>query len=238
MRGFFRTLLGGQRKTSYAQSGEDIIVDYVLSWMKIEKPTYLDVGAHHPKWLSNTYLFYKRGCRGVCVEPDPDLYKKIKRSRNGDVCLNVGVGLQGNTKADLYVMSPRTLNTFSRDEVDRYSIYYDGCKVDKIISVDLLSMNDILSKHFSEVPNFLSIDVEGLDDSITKSIDFERFRPQVICIETVSYSMDKSLEKSSSIATHMEGNDYFVYADTFINTIFVDARAWRSLQLPKIDHTA
>jgi hypothetical protein len=61
------------RKVSYSQSGEDVIVDFIFQILKIQKPSYLDVGAHHPSYLSNTYLFYQKGCQGVCIEPDPVL---------------------------------------------------------------------------------------------------------------------------------------------------------------------
>jgi glycosyltransferase involved in cell wall biosynthesis len=57
-------------KISYSQCGEDIIIDFLLTWLKIKNPTYLDIGANDPVKLSNTYYFYKKGSRGVLIEPD------------------------------------------------------------------------------------------------------------------------------------------------------------------------
>jgi hypothetical protein len=33
---------------------------------------YVDVGAHHPRRYSNTNYFYKRGWKGINIEPNPD----------------------------------------------------------------------------------------------------------------------------------------------------------------------
>ena len=46
---------------SYAQSGEDLILAHLFYKLNIAKPTYLDIGANHPSFISNTYFFYLRG---------------------------------------------------------------------------------------------------------------------------------------------------------------------------------
>ncbi len=55
---------------SWAQQGEDIIIDFVLkNYCGVNKRVkYLDIGANHPQWLSNTYKFYKSNypCGGAC----------------------------------------------------------------------------------------------------------------------------------------------------------------------------
>ena len=52
------------RKTSFSQCGEDCIVDFMFKFKKIEKPSYIDIGAFHPFELSNTAKFYLTGSRG------------------------------------------------------------------------------------------------------------------------------------------------------------------------------
>ena len=58
-------------KISYSQCGEDLILKQLFTALGIGKVNYLDIGAHHPTCLNNTYLFYGYGGHGVCVEPDP-----------------------------------------------------------------------------------------------------------------------------------------------------------------------
>ena len=109
------------QKISYSQCGEDLIVDFLLTHMlKIEKPVYLDIGAHHPWSLNNTMLFYKRGCTGINIEPDPVLFADFPRFRSKDININKGVGFAGYPAiADFYIMSYKALNTFSKAEAER-----------------------------------------------------------------------------------------------------------------------
>ena len=50
------------KKISFSQCGEDLIVKFIFDCLGINSPTYIDIGAHHPHYISNTALFYKNGC--------------------------------------------------------------------------------------------------------------------------------------------------------------------------------
>lgn len=217
------------KKLSYSQTGEDLIIDFIFEQLNVQQPSYLDLGAHHPFYLSNTYLFYKKGGKGVNVEPDPFLIKRFRKSRKNDINLNVGIGFNDSEKiADFYIMSARALNTFSKEEaikVQNYGTY----KIEQTVKVPILSVNKIIEEYFpSTCPNFISIDVEGLDYEIIKSFDFNKFRPDVFCIETITYTEDKSEHKIREIYDYLSSKGYFAYADTYINTIFVNTLRWKS----------
>src|ERR1700722_12304583 len=107
------------KKTSYAQSGEDLIVDFIFNHIGISNPSYLDIGAHHPFYLSNTAHFYEKGCKGINIEPDPELFKLFTHYRKDDLNLNIGIGA-GKGNADFYIISTPTLNTFSKHEAEHY----------------------------------------------------------------------------------------------------------------------
>lgn len=219
-------ILGEKKsKISYSQCGEDIIMEFILDQLHIDKPLYLDIGAHHPVYLSNTYKFYKKGGHGVCIEPDPTLFKLIKNKRPRDICLNVGIGVTQQAQVDFYVMSCRTLNTFCKDEAERYQSYGKH-KIDDVMQIPLININDLIEKNFVTSPNIVSLDVEGLDLEILYSFDFSKYRPEVFCVETITYTEDKSEEKIEAIIQLMTSKNYFVYADTYINTIFLDRTAW------------
>lgn len=213
-------------KRSFAQCGEDLISDFVLSSLM---PTvqYLDVGAHHPVHFSNTYYFYCKGAQGVCVEPDPDLFRSIQRKRSRDLCLNAGVGLTGSGTAPFYVMSNRTLNTFSAAEAKRFETMGSN-RIERTINIPLLMINDIMEKHFQNGPDFLSLDIEGLELPVLRTMDFSRFRPKVMCIETITYSEDNTERKLTETIDFVLSQGYLIFADTYINTIFVDEEFWRN----------
>lgn len=212
-------------KKSYAQCGEDLILQYLFKVLGIEHVRYLDLGAHHPSYLSNTFLFYQSGGHGVCVEPDPSLYAEFSTKRPNDTLLNCGVGVIAGM-ADLYVMSTSTLNTFSREEAERYESYGQQ-RILKTISIELKTINEIIAQNFEQIPNLVSLDVEGFDYTIMQSFDFSKYRPEAFCLETLTYTEDKSERKLTEIIELMHANDYLTYADTYINTIFVDRAAWK-----------
>ena len=219
--------------TSYAQLGEDVIIASLLKWMKVSTPRYLDIGAHSPTFLSNTYMLYRQGGSGVCVEPNPDLCAKFRSVRPRDTVVQAGITAEPAAgSATYYLMSARPLSTFSADEA--HASVQKGHAIDRELMVPLIPINDILREHFDGGLDLLSLDVEGWDEAILKAIDFERDRPLVICVETVEYG---GKQKTVSIIDLLLARDYRVFADTFINTIFVDQRVWDA-RLPDVSSTS
>ena len=219
----FRNIDGNFRK-SYSQCGEDLIIHHLIKLIGVKEPYYLDLGAHHPTYLSNTYYFYENGFSGVCVDADPSLIKAFEKIRQRDIILNLGVGLERSV-LDFYLMSSKTLNTFSKAEAERY-VSYGNQQIEKVIKVKIEDVNSIIKNYCKRVPNLISLDVEGLDLMILQSFDFDRFRPEIFCIETLSYTEDKTERKLTEIIELMNQKGYMVYADTYINTIFVDKSIW------------
>jgi len=213
-------------KISYSQCGEDLILQFLFRVLGISKVSYLDIGAHHPTYLSNTYLFYENGGHGVCVEPDPSLFDEFGKKRPRDTHLNCGVGISAG-EADFFVMSISTLNTFSKEEAERYQSYGQQ-RIVKTIRMELKTTNEIIERNFENCPNLVSLDVEGMDYLILQNFDFKKYRPEVFCLETLSYTENKSERKLTEIIDLMHENGYMTYADTYINTIFVDNAAWNN----------
>jgi FkbM family methyltransferase len=213
--------------TSFSQSGEDRIIRFVFDALRIAHPTYLDIGAHDPLYLNNTHLFYAGGSRGVNVEANPELMEKFHLQRPLDVNINAAVSRRGGGSLPFYVMSTPTLSTLSRDEALRYSAS-GAHSIAKEIPVQVVDINEIVRGNFMEDgPDLLSVDVEGMDEEIILSINFSLFRPKVICVETLTYSETREESQISGIKAHLLMNGYFVYANTYINTIFVDELTWK-----------
>lgn len=207
---------------SYAQCGEDLLLDYLLTRkLKIEQPRYLDIGAHHPTFLSNTYRFYQKGGQGVCVEPDPNLFQRFAAQRTRDTCLNACVGIDEREEADFFLLAPHTLNTLSREEAE--SCERRGvAKIRSVERIPQLQLNQIIQEHFSGQVDLVSIDVEGVDLQMLQTIDFEKYRPAVFVIESLDVDEAGRESKKEITVEFMESKGYMVYADTWINTIFVD----------------
>ena len=211
---------------AYAQSGEDLILAHLFFKWKIAHPSYLDIGANHPSFISNTYYFYLRGSRGVCIEPNPSLYKKIRKARPADTVINAGVGIDETKEADFYVFagSADGLSTFSKKDADYWAeVGMKGVgkmKYEQVIKMPLITINQVINKHFDKAPDFISLDVEGLDLDILRSLDYTKYAPKVICVETLLYGEDQQESKNKELIGFLESKGYYVYADTHVNTIF------------------
>jgi len=207
---------------SYSQAGEDAVIDFLFTELGLKTPTYLELGVHSPDMGNNTYRFYLRRARGVLVEADKTLIPSIKAKRPEDIILNVGVGVSDMDAMDFFIFDVQGLNTFSKEEA--YKRNEGKYKIKEIVKVPMVSINRIIEENFKVVPDFLSIDIEGLDLPVLKTLDFERFPIPVICAETCLYSENHIRPRDKSIAEFMLSKGYFIYADTYINTFFVNEK--------------
>lgn len=207
---------------TYSQAGEDAVLSYLFREKKLSKITYLDLGTNNPDWGNNTYLFYSRGSRGVCVEADLTLISSIRKQRPKDTILHLGVNIlsDGKTEASFYVFNEPSLNTFDKKEAAKRESF-GTFKVVRTDRVRLITLNQILDQYCKQVPDLLSIDIEGLDLLVLKSLDFSKYPIPVICAETCAYSETHVRAKNKEIIDYMTQEGYFAYADTYINTIFV-----------------
>ena len=205
----------------YSQAGEDQVLSFLFQSMGITRPSYIDIGAYKPEFGSNTYLFYLQGSRGVCIEPDPRLFQSLQEGRRGDTCLNMAVSFNGAREVEFYFFDEPSLNTTSYEEAKRRDEIGEYHLVDSRI-VPAIRIEEVIQRHFSGLPDFISLDVEGADFEILAAFDFANYPVPVWVVETVRYSVNHIKEKVTSIAELMESRGYFVYADTYINTIFVE----------------
>jgi FkbM family methyltransferase len=212
-------------RQSYSQQGEDLIVDSIRSSLGISNPTYLDIGAADPIQDSNTYLFYQKGFRGVLVEPNPAFARRLRSERPLDRVLNVGIGVTDQKDMDYYMIGGRDgayLNTFSKEQAETIVARSEGTRsIEKVLKMPMVEINQIMKEYFPSAPTFVSIDVEGLDLAILKTLDFQRFRPAIVCAETLIIGT-KRVE--TGVLELLKGNDYTIRGGTFVNTIFVDSR--------------
>lgn len=210
--------LGGGR-TSYAAMGEDLILGALLKdVLKIASPTYLDIGAADPVAASNTYLLYTQGSRGVLVEPNPTYVARLREVRPGDTVVGVGVGFGDAREADYYIIKNNPmLNTFSPETAEFRT--QRGSEVERIVKMPLVPVMTVIDEYLKATPDLLSIDAEGLDLDIVRSLDLTTYRPPVICAETKGPS---ATHESTPIAQYLVTQGYIVTAGTVYNTILID----------------
>src|SRR5690554_6253894 len=76
-------------RKSYSQEGEDILLEKLFEGKN--DGFYVDVGAHHPRRFSNTYLLYRRGWRGINIDAMPGSMAEFRRLRGRDINLEIPI---------------------------------------------------------------------------------------------------------------------------------------------------
>jgi hypothetical protein len=177
---------------------------------------YVDLGANHPYFISNTYLLYTRGWRGLCVDPLPMFAPLYGWHRPCDLFLNSGVAAAAGT-FDFYEMNVPELSTFSRELADEL-VATGRATLAAAHRIEAAPIAEIVSQ-VAPCGSFdvLSIDIEGLDAEIVRSTDWEFVNPRVVICETSSFEHDWAAEIIRLFATrgfrhhrHVGCNDIFV----------------------------
>jgi FkbM family methyltransferase len=199
----------------FSQEGEDAILLRLLE----ERPSgfYVDVGAHHPKRFSNTFLFYQMGWRGINIEPSPGLGECFNRIRPRDINLEIGVGETPGVLT-YFMFNDPALNTFDellmreREALTEYSVV-----ATRDVAVERLET--IFEERLPEnqTIDFMSIDVEGFDLQVLRSNDWNRFRPEFILVEALEFRVETANEHP--IHVFMRSVGYELVAKT-MNTLF------------------
>ena len=222
---------------TYAQNFEDVMLNRLFH--EQASGFYIDVGAWDPHLHSVTKHFYKRGWRGVNVEPLRWKFEAFERDRPRDINLNVAVG-ESTGQMRFYECREETyLSTPDPDMANQFKTR-GGTVIEYMVPV--VTMNHIFEQHCPPSVDFLKIDIEGWEKTVIASCDWRRFRPRALVIEaTKPATRPKSWDDIDSIAMWDEwepillANRYvFAYFDG-LNRFYVraeEAGLARRFQLP------
>lgn len=208
--------ISGYRNLSYSQEGEDLILRRIFE--EKDKGFYVDVGAHHPKRFSNTYLFYKMGWRGINIEPRPGSKEEFEKVRKKDINIEAAIS-DVPTKLTYFIFDEPALNSFDRElSIKRAS--ETKYKIIKELTLTTVKLSEILNKYIEpkQTIDFLSIDTEGFDLSVLNSNDWERFKPTVILCEDSDF--DFNYPEKSKVFNFLVEKKYKLIAKTPSTLIF------------------
>ncbi|MBR7159224.1 MAG: FkbM family methyltransferase [Alphaproteobacteria bacterium] len=218
-------------RISYSQFGEDRILEFAIMILQnkkiIENPTYLDIGGNNPFSSSNSYFLHRQGYKGVVIEPNPKLAEAFLKARPTDTVLNIGIHFTDEDIDSLpfYILNYHGSSSFDKASVEEYMQLQKDAFIEKVENIKIKNINKIIEEYFAnKAPTFISLDVEGIDLAIIKSFDFTKYKPAFWCIETAdSCSNDHLGKKSNDISNYLLSKGYEIYADTYVNTIFIDS---------------
>lgn len=177
---------------SYSSFGEDRLILKFLA--KQPAGFYVDVGAHQPIDYSNTYALYRRGWRGLAIDPDPEAIAAFRRDRPEDTALHCAIGTKPGD-VTLHLFSDRSMNTID-EALYRRTLLNPRKRHQGDIRVKRQTLAAVLTEHVPRdtAVGFLNVDCEGVDLDVLRSNDWARFHPQLLAVEDLDLDLERVTE--------------------------------------------
>lgn len=203
------------RRSSWSQYGEDLIIE---TYLPQGVGGYLDLGSGRPKRHSNTYLFYKRGWSGTCVDGNPlnTILHRLVRPRDRAINRLISPGYD-KSKLDFFLFRRWQLSTMDGELAK--SLTDQGNPMQRVIQVESSHPSSFTSAVSPEDNFFLTCDIEGLDFEVIEAMDWSSFRPAVVCTEDLQFRHE-SLQRSATTDL-LTSKGYVLVATTPVSLIFV-----------------
>jgi FkbM family methyltransferase len=167
----------------YSQSGQDKFIDECVFQEK-EGGFFVDIGAHDGVTFSNTYMLEKtRGWHGICIEPVPDIFKKCEKNRASQCiqgCIASNPGVRQFAVAKGVEMLSGLTDSMTREHLKRLN--RENAEIEHI-DVQCYNFNALMESYKVTRIDYCSIDTEGVEYDILKTIDLNKYRPTCFTIE-------------------------------------------------------
>ena len=170
-------------KDFFSQAGQDKCVKNHF-FKNLKKGFFVEIGAFNGINGSNCFYFEKfMDWNGIAVEPSPVHFEKLKKNRKC-ICINKAISNQNDHKEFVEVTNGYT--QMSGILTDEYKKTLDIIMKDPRTKMNKLNIktstfNEIVGEN--KIIDYLSIDVEGEEERILESIDFNYFNIKVISVE-------------------------------------------------------
>jgi len=167
------------------------VLFHVLPFM--ENGFFLDLAAADGVTHSNTYVLEKHfGWGGLCIEPNPVFYSQLLENRN---CLADPSVVNNKTEILDFRIDNGQLGGIVADDTDN-NAYVRGEQLSEatIISLQAKTLNDILKENNApKIIDYFSLDVEGSEERIIGTIDFDLYQFKCITIERPTEKVNEVL---------------------------------------------
>jgi len=162
---------------------------------------FLEIGGFDGITYSNTYALEKYlNFKGILIEPSPSNFQKMKKNRPN--CYNVHCAVS-NDKTEIDFVGDGTAVGGSKHILDTMvkndTNWIEQWKLNKnTIKVPAKKMKDIIKKTNVKYIDFFSLDVEGAELDVLKSMDWD-IPIYIIVMEVKSWISDSNVEECREI---------------------------------------
>jgi len=190
-------------KKTYSMFGEDL---FALKFFRnMNNGFYVDVGAYHPFFWNNTQLFFKKNWEGINIDLNPASIEIFNLARPNDYNVNAAVSNRNKKYISYYTKNiinalGTTVKTVAKTSFLKGN--YDTRRT------KCMKLNNIISKtkFKNRKIDFLNIDTEKNEIEVLKSLNFNKYKPKLICIEI--HLKNKKLLKFHPTYLYLKRNRY------------------------------
>jgi FkbM family methyltransferase len=196
----------------HSQFGEDRFI-----YKNINLPrngVFVDVGAGHPTYLSNTYFFEKNGWAGICIDADPTQYELLKKERAHVEWAAIS-SHEGEIEFSQSYFPTYSSTAGQEEPKGLFRVPLKGT-----IKVPSYRLETILEKYQIGQIDLLDIDVEGTELEVWQTLDYEKHKPKVVILEYYTFGVS---DDSNKIKRFFENLPYQLVHTTCTNLIFVNS---------------
>lgn len=208
---FRKLYLTKHSKKYYGQEAEDVALKRIFP--RGLNGFFVDVGCFHPIKYNNTYFFYKQGWRGINIDIDPIKIKGFNWVRKADTNIAMAVS---SKKGEIEYWTNGFYSLVNT--LDKNARHKDYDYIKKISPSDTLTNIIENTKYTGREIDLLSIDAEGHDLIVLKSLDIKKYNPKVIVMETNVGKLNNLLQ--SELYNFLKGYDYDLINWTGLSLIF------------------
>jgi FkbM family methyltransferase len=203
-------------KIIFSQTGEEIIIQWILK--DVKKGVYVDVGCHHPYKISNTFKLYLEGWRGIAIDANEDVIRKFKKARPEDISLLKAV-CDVEQEVTFYKFKESEVNTIDEKTLKEWKKEWN---LESEVRMTTETLTKILDENLpsNKKIDLLTIDVEGNDFNVLKSLNFDKYRPKLIVVEL--HKFDLSTIKENEVYQFLATKNYDLVSFATMNGYFLD----------------
>ena len=153
----------------------------ILDYFKDRKNGfYVDVGCYHPIHRNNTHLLNKKDWSGVNIDTSEFSIDLFNYMRPKDLNYNYAIS---NKNEIIKLFYQKELSQLNTTEIDQAKTVFQGNIKEK--KIQAFTLDEVLNKgkFKNNKIDFLDIDVEGADLKVLEGLSFNKFKPELICIE-------------------------------------------------------
>ena len=166
------------KKKSYSMDGEDL---FIAKYFKNKQSGfYIDVGCYHPIHRNNTHLLHMQNWSGINIDTSQFSIDIFNYMRPRDLNYHCAISDKNENIKLFYQKELSQLSTTEKSQAEK--VFQGNIKQKEI---NAFTLDEILSrgKYKNSKIDFLDIDVEGADLKVIKGLSFDKFKPELVCIE-------------------------------------------------------